>query len=165
MKKSTLRYITVSAMTAALYVVLSLISNALGLASLQVQVRFSEALTILPAISPYSIAGVFIGCLITNILCGCAIFDIVFGSLTTLMAAILTYFLTRRLSNAKKWVAPLPPIILNSIIIPFILYFGYGLKPLWLSFITVFIGEFISAGIFGFVLYSTLVKYKFYSLR
>ena len=141
-------------MIAALYVVLTFLANALGLANYAVQLRFSEALTILPFFTPAAIPGLFVGCLLSNILTGCALPDIVFGSLATLIGAILTYKLRK-----NKWMAPLPPIAANAIIIPFVLLYAYGIKPLWFSFVTVTIGEILSCGVLGMLLLFSLQKY------
>lgn len=144
-----------AAMIAALYVVLTYIASAMGLASSAIQVRFSEALTILPYFTPAAIPGLFIGCLLSNILTGCAVPDIIFGSIATLIAALLTYALRR-----YKWLAPVPPILANTLIVPFVLLYAYGIRPLWLSFITVGIGEIISCGILGMLLLFVLEKYR-----
>lgn len=144
-----------AAMIAALYVVLTFIANAFGLANYAIQVRFSEALTILPYFTPAAIPGLFIGCLISNTLTGCALPDIIFGSLATLIGALFTYRL-----RSYKWLAPIPPIIANMIIVPFVLLYAYGIKPLWFSFLTVTAGEIISCGILGMLLLLTLEKYK-----
>ena len=82
-KKTT--FIVHAAVIAALYVVLTLIANALGLANHAIQIRISEALTILPLFTPAAIPGLFIGCILANFLTGCLIWDIVFGSLATLL--------------------------------------------------------------------------------
>ena len=121
-----------AAMIAALYVVLTFIANELGLASQAVQLRFSEALTILPYFTPAAIPGLFIGCLLSNVLTGLALPDIVFGSIATLIGAVFTRKLRR-----YKWLAPIPPITANTLIIPPVLLFAYGIKPLWFSFVTV----------------------------
>ena len=133
-----------AAMVAALYIVLTFIANELGLASQAIQVRFSEALTILPYFTPAAIPGLFIGCLLSNILTGCALPDIIFGSLATLIGAIFTYKLRK-----FKWLAPVPPIVANTVIVPFVLLYAYGIRPLWFSFITVTIGEILSCGVLG----------------
>lgn len=143
-----------AAMIAALYVVLTFIANALGLASQAIQVRFSEALTILPYFTPAAIPGLFVGCLLSNILTGCAIPDIIFGSLATLMGAVFT-----RMLRKNKWLAPVPPIVANALVVPFVLLYAYGVGPLWLSFITVTAGEIISCGILGMLLLFALQKY------
>lgn len=144
-----------AAMIAAIYVVLTFIANAFGLANYAIQVRFSEALTILPYFTPTAIPGLVIGCLLANILTGCALPDIIFGTLATLIGAVLTYGLRK-----FKWLAPVPPIIANAIIVPFVLLYAYGIRPLWLSFITVTIGEIISCGLLGMILLLALEKYR-----
>lgn len=149
-----------AAMIAALYVVLTFLANAFGLANYAIQVRFSEALTILPYFTPAAIPGLFIGCLISNTLTGCALPDIIFGSLATLIGAFFTYRLRRH-----KWMAPIPPIVANMIIVPFILLYAYGIRPLWFSFVTVTAGEIISCGILGMLLLLTLEKCKTHIFR
>ena len=134
--------ITQAAMIAALYVVLTFIANAFGLANYAVQIRFSEALTILPYFTPAAVTG-------------CALPDIIFGSLATLIGAVFTYRL-----RAYKWMAPVPPIVANMIIVPFVLLYAYGIRPLWFSFLTVTAGEIISCGVLGMGLLFTLEKYK-----
>lgn len=143
-----------AAMIAAIYVVLTFIANAFGLASYAIQVRFSEALTILPYFTPAAIPGLFIGCILANILTGCALPDIIFGSVATLIGAVLT-----RMLRKNKWLAPIPPIVANAIIVPFVLLYAYGIKPLWLSLITVAVGEIISCGVLGMLLLFALKKY------
>lgn len=151
-----------AAMIAALYIVLTFIANAFGLANYAVQVRFSEALTILPYFTPAAVPGLFIGCLLSNILTGCALPDIVFGSLATLLGALGTYTLRK-----WKWCAPVCPIVANTIIVPLVLVYGYGLLIEGMSLIqclgfyclTVGAGEVISCGILGMILLTALQKY------
>lgn len=152
-----------AAMIAAIYVVLTFIANAFGLANHVIQVRFSEALTILPFFTPAAVPGLFIGCLLSNILTGCALPDILFGSLATLIGAIGTYALRR-----WKWCAPVCPIIANTIIVPLILIYGYGLLIEGMNALqcygyyclTVGAGEVISCGILGMILLTALQKYQ-----
>lgn len=144
-----------AAMIAALYVVLTFVANALGLANYAVQLRFSEALTILPYFTPAAIPGLFIGCLLSNILIGCPLPDIIFGSLATLIGAVFTYKF-----RSKKWLAPIPPIVANMIIIPLVLLYAYNIRPLWFSVVTVTAGEIISCGVLGMLLLLTLEKYR-----
>lgn len=152
-----------AAMIAAIYVVLTFVANAFALANYAVQVRFSEALTILPYFTPAAIPGLFIGCLLSNILTGCALPDIIFGSLATLLGALGTYALSR-----WKWCAPICPIISNTIIVPLVLIYGYGLLIEGLSVLqcfgyyclTVGAGEIISCGILGMILLFALEKYQ-----
>lgn len=156
-------FLAQAAMIAALYIVLTIIANALGLANYIIQVRFSEALTILPYFTPAAVPGLFIGCLLSNILTGCALPDIVFGSLATLLGALGTYALRK-----WKWCAPVCPVIANTIIVPLILVYGYGLLMEGMSLVqclgfyclTVGAGEVISCGILGMILLTVLEKYK-----
>ncbi|MBQ7431920.1 MAG: QueT transporter family protein [Lachnospiraceae bacterium] len=150
------RFLTQAAMIAAIYVVLTMLANAMGLASYAIQVRFSEALTILPFFTAAAVPGLAVGCLISNILAGGALLDIVFGTIATLIGAVCTYLLRKK----SKWLAPVPPIIANAVIVPPVLYGAYGISPIWLSVITVTIGEIISCGILGMLLLHGLLKYR-----
>ncbi|MDD2970943.1 MAG: QueT transporter family protein [Lachnospiraceae bacterium] len=154
MKNKNVLFLTQAAMIAAIYVVLTFVANAFGLANYAVQVRFSEALTILPYFTPAAIPGLFVGCIISNTLTGCALMDIIFGSIATLIGAFCTYKLRR-----FKWLAPIPPIVANAIIVPFVLKYAYGIEPLWFSFVTVTAGEIISCGLLGMILLLSLQKY------
>lgn len=156
MRKKTTKYLTNAAMVAALYVVLTLVSQILGLASGQIQIRLSEALTILPVFLPEAVPGLAVGCLLANLTIGAALPDVIFGTLATLIGA----FGTKLLSKESKYIFVIPPIAANGIIIPLVLYFAYGIKPLWLSFITITAGEVISAGVLGILLYNLLSKHR-----
>ena len=155
MKDQRIKLICQGGIIAALYLALTLLANALGLANYAVQVRFSESLTILPYFTPAAVPGLFVGCLLSNILTGCALPDIIFGSLATLIGAAATYMLR----NKSKWLAPLPAIVSNAIIVPFVLLYAYGIEPLWFSFVTVTAGEIISCGVLGMLLLNALRKY------
>ncbi len=158
MKKNTqVTQITQAAMIAAIYVVLTLVAASLGLDHYAVQLRFSEALTILPFFTPAAIPGLYAGCLLSNIMSGCIIWDVIFGPIATLLGALGTWLLRKR----SKWLAPLPPIITNTIIIPLILAYAYqfeGSLPYFM--VMVGLGEFLSCGILGILLFFTLDKYK-----
>ena len=166
MKNKKALYLTQAAMIAALYVVLTMIANAFGLASGSIQVRFSEALTVLPFLTPAAVPGLFIGCLAANLATGAMLPDIIFGSLATLLGAVGTFLLGRAAvkHSAKKmlfaWLSPLPPIVANALIIPPVLKYAYGIIPMWFSAVTVTIGEIISCGLFGIILLFALKKYK-----
>ena len=148
-------FIAQAAMIAAIYVVLTLIGASFSYG--EVQVRISEALTILPVFTPAAIPGLFIGCLISNILGGCILPDIIFGSLATLIGAIFTWMLR----NKSKYLAPLPPIIANVIVVPFVLRYGYQVPlPIPFMMLTVGIGEVISCGVLGLILHTALSRYK-----
>ncbi len=156
-----------AAVIAALYVVLTQLANSLGLASHVIQVRFSEALTILPFFTPAAIPGLFAGCLLANLLTGAIPWDILFGSLATLLGALGTYLLCgrakpdRQTGTVKIFLAPLPPIIANTIIVPFVLAYAYKFEggiPYFM--LTVGIGEIISCGVLGICLLKILQKYR-----
>ncbi|WP_434307553.1 QueT transporter family protein [Clostridium botulinum] len=146
-----------SAVIAAIYTVLTLLLAPISYG--QIQVRVSESLTLLPFLSSYSIWGVFLGCIISNLIGGNGIIDVVFGSLATLIAAILTYYIGKSNLKFKKYLAPLPSIIINAVVIGFIL--NYTLKlPLLLSIIWVGLGEAISCYVLGLILISIIEKNK-----
>ena len=153
--KKVLR-ITQAAMIAAIYVVLTVFISAFNLASGAIQVRISEALTILPVFTPAAVPGLFLGCLISNLVTGCMPLDVVFGSLATLIGACGTYALRKH-----KWLAPLPPIVANTIVVPFVLRYVYlaeGTIPFFM--LTVGIGEVISCYLLGSILHRVLDRYK-----
>lgn len=154
--KNKTKFITQAALIAALYVILTFIANAFGLANYAVQVRFSEALTILPFFTPAAIPGLFIGCIIANTLTGCMLLDIIFGSIATLIGAIATYMLRK-----FKWFAPIPPIAANTIIVPFVLRYVYEIPGSIPYFaLTVGAGELISCGVLGMILLFAISKNK-----
>ena len=155
LKQNKVLFIAQAAMIAAIYVVLTVAGASFSYG--EVQVRISEALTILPVFTPAAIPGLFIGCLLSNILGGCILPDIIFGSLATLIGACFTY----RLREKTFFLMPLPPVIANMLIVPFVLRYAYGVAlPIPFMMLTVGIGEVISCGVLGFVLYSALKKYK-----
>ena len=155
MKKEKVLFLTQAAMIAALYVVLTLVFQAISFG--ENQVRIAEALTILPVFTPAAIPGLFIGCLIGNVIGGSILPDIIFGSLATLIGAYFTYLLRRQ----NKFLAPLPPIISNIIIVPFILRYAYGFNlPIPFMMLTVGMGEVISCGVLGMILYTPLQKHR-----
>ncbi|MEZ3488264.1 MAG: QueT transporter family protein [Lachnospiraceae bacterium] len=120
MKKSNTAYLSQAAMIAAIYVVLTYVFAPFSFG--EIQVRIAEALTILPVFTPAAVPGLFIGCLIGNILGGAVLPDIIFGSIATLIGAFCTY----QLRNHPPILAPLPPILANTVIVPFVLRFAYG---------------------------------------
>ena len=139
-------FITQAAVIAALYTVLVIIFNYCSFGP--IQFRIAEALTILPYFTPAAIPGLFVGCLLSNILGGAAIWDIIFGSIATLIGAIGTYALRK-----NKWLAPLPPIIANTLIVPFVLKYAYGSEGIFaMFFVTIGASEFIVCGVIGMIL-------------
>lgn len=154
MKKTNTAFLSQAAMIAAIYVVLTYVFAPFSFG--EIQIRIAEALTILPVFTPSAVPGLFIGCLIGNILGGAILPDIIFGSLATLAGAFFTY----KLCNHRPILAPLPPIIANTLIVPFVLRFGYGVAlPIPFMMLTVGAGEILSCGILGMILYLALKKY------
>ena len=163
MRNRNVTMITQGAIIAALYVVLTMLANAMGLANYAIQVRFSEALCVLPFFTVAAIPGLTVGCLISNMLTGAMVWDVLFGSLATLLGAIGTYLLRKH-----KVLMLFPPIIANAVIVPFILRYGYGIT--WMMndvewsipyfALTVGIGEIISVCVLGSVLLKALLPYK-----
>ena len=155
MKNKGTQFLAEAAVIGAIYVVLTVLFAPLSYG--EVQVRFSEALTILPFFTPAAIPGLFIGCIIANLFGGAIPVDIIFGSIATLIGAVFTY----KLRNQSRFLAPLPPIIANAVIVPFVLRFGYGVNlPIPLMMLTVGIGEVISCAVFVLILQTALLKYK-----
>ena len=170
MKLST-RSLCQAALIAAVYTAISLLFLPISFGP--VQCRISEMLTVLPAFTSAAVPGVTIGCLITNILGGAIVPDIVFGTLATLIGAVFTRILTRKLfaglirslnneSGPKvnlyfRLLAVLPPIISNTVIVPLVLKFAYCYDDaLYFMFFTVFIGELIGIGLLGNILISVI---------
>lgn len=163
MRKFTVRDLTLAAMVAALYTVMSYFGNIFGLTFGPVQFRFAEALTVLPFLFPVTIPGLFVGCLITNLLSPYGPIDIVLGSLATLIAAIWT-------SRVKhKWLAPLPPVICNTVLVGFTIGlaeaggFTAALPAAWAyNGLSVGIGELGVCYVLGMLLLTVLPKVSYF---
>lgn len=151
MKKKTL-YLCQAAIIAALYVALTLVSpNPIGV----FQVRFSECLTVLPVFFPAAVPGLFIGCILANLLAGAVVWDIVIGSLATLAAA----YLTCKLGKKNFFLATLFPVAANTLAVPPVLVYFYGVQDAWwVIYLSIFAGEVISCGGIGYILYRVLKK-------
>lgn len=155
MKNKGTLFLVQAAMIAAIYVVLTLVFAPISFGD--IQARISEALTVLPFFTPAAIPGLFAGCILANILGGAIPMDVIFGSIATLLGAIFTY----KLRHVSKWTAPLPPIVANVLIVPFVLRYGYGTNlPIPFMMLTVGIGEVLSCGVLGMLLLTALSKYK-----
>ena len=161
-KRRAALYITQGAVIAALYVVLTELATLAGLSSGVIQFRISEALCVLPAFTPAAIPGLFIGCLISNLLAGGIPLDIIFGAVATLIGAIGAFLLRR-----CCWLIPLPTVIANVLIVPPILKYAYGIpyafgthSALPFFMLTVGIGEVVCAYILGIALYSALFPHR-----
>ena len=157
MKKNIqhLRRLCEAALIAAIYVILTYLCAAIGMSSGAVQLRFSEALCVLAIFTPAAVPGVALGCFMANLLTGCALWDIVFGSLASLIGMIGC-----RALKKHPYVAFVPYALANMVIIPFVVKLVYGApEALPLIFLTVGIGEIISVFGFGIPLYLSLKKH------
>ena len=160
--KSTL-YITRGALIAAAYTCIAYISSPLTFSFFQF--RLSEALCILPIFFPEAIPALFIGCILSNYISGCVIFDIIFGSVATLIGAIGAKLLSR-LPRKLMWLSTVPTILANTFIVPFVIIYAYGGTESYIFFaLTVFVGELVTAGVLGSLLYYQLSKYKVFSIK
>lgn len=139
-----------AAAIAAIYTVLTMVFAPISFGA--VQFRISEALCILPFFTPAAIPGVALGCLLSNLLCGAAALDVIFGSIATLIGAVGSYAV-----RGTKWAVCLPPIISNTLIIPWVLRYAYGSEDMiWFAMITVGIGEILAIGVLGNLLMAAL---------
>ncbi len=157
-KGSTLsvRYLTTAAIIAALYVVLTFLSAAFGLASGVIQLRLSEALAVLPFFTPAAVPGVTIGCFLANLLTGAPGYDVIFGTLATFLGVLGAAFLKKH-----PILIALPTVLSNAFIIPLVLRFAYGVPDaFWYLMLTVGIGELLSAGVLGMFLLLLIKKHK-----
>lgn len=154
MNKKT-RFITEAAVIAAIYVVLVYAFQPISYGP--VQFRIAEALTVLPYFTPAAVPGIGIGCFLSNLLTGADILDTIFGSLASLLAAYLSYKL-----RWNKFLVPLPPIIVNAIVVPFILKFAYFETNYSIPYMTLTVGsgQVLAAGVLGMVLLLALEKVR-----
>ena len=155
MKTNKVQFMTQAAMIAAIYVVLCVVFQPISYGP--IQTRIAEALTVLPFFTPAAIPGLFVGCLIANVLGGGIILDVIAGSVATLIAAFATY----ALRNKSKYLASVPPVAANALIIPWVLKYGYGEPlPIPLMMGTVALGEILTATIIGTILLLVLNRYR-----
>lgn len=145
--------ITQGAVIAALYVALTLIFAPISFGP--VQVRIAEALCIMPIFTPAAIPGLFLGCLIANFIGGGIILDVIFGSIATLIGAALGYMLRN-----NRWLVPLPAVIANALIVPFVLRYGYGVVDVAIPILMfqILIGEIAGCYVLGEILCTALMK-------
>jgi uncharacterized membrane protein len=157
MKKNKLRRLATGAVIAALYAALTALAASMGLAIGPFEFRFSEALCILPVFTPAAVPGLYVGCIVANVISGGHVLDIVLGSLASLIGAMGTFALRK-----KPLLALIPPILSNTLIIPPILYYVYGFTDGGYAFLllTFFVGEAVSAGGFGYLLWRGLKKHE-----
>ena len=115
---SQVQMVAHAAMIAAVYVVLTMLFAPFSFRA--IQVRVSEALTILPLFTPAAVPGLFVGCILANMLGGAIIWDVIFGSLATLIGAVAGMMLRK-----NRWLVPIPAIAANTVIVPLVLRYGY----------------------------------------
>ena len=153
-QRTVVSHVTRGAIIASLYVVLTMVFAPISFGAMQV--RIAEALTILPLFTPAAIPGLFIGCIVANLLGGAVVLDVVFGSIATLIGAWVGYLLRN-----NRWLVPLPSVMSNSLIVPFVLRFGYAVElPISLMALYVAIGEVLGCYVLGELLASVLLKRK-----
>lgn len=150
-KLKSVRFITEAAIIAGMYAALTIFFAPIS--SGQIQVRFAEALTILPFFTSAAVPGLFVGCLIANIFVGEGIYDIVLGPLATLLAAFMTW------KMPSKYLAPLPPIIINAVYVGVLLYYIASL-PIIATIGFVAIGETVACYALGYPLLLLLKKHS-----
>lgn len=154
----SIRNLCYAALIAALYVALTHLANLFGLANGAIQLRLSEALTILPLLTPAAVPGLTVGCLLANLTTGCLLWDILGGTAATLLGALGTRYLSK-----SKWIGPVWPILTNTLIVPFVLQYAYQLPGGYFYFVlTVGIGEILSCGVLGIGLYQVLEKTRLF---
>lgn len=154
MKENKTRNMVYAAMIAAIYVVLTMVFRPISFGP--IQFRISEVLCVLPYFTPAAVPGVFIGCLLSNMLGGAVWMDVVFGSLATLIGAVGSWLLRK-----NRFLVSVPPIISNILIIPWVLKFAYGSEDMiWYMMVTIGIGEILAIGVLGQCLISALGRYR-----
>lgn len=152
--KTAVLRLTQGAAIAALYVALTMIFAPISFGA--VQVRVAEMLTILPLFTSAAIPGLFIGCVLANLLGGAIVWDVVFGSLATLIGAALGYALRR-----NRWLVPIPAVLANTVIVPLVLRYGYGVDmSLILLAVYIAAGEIAGCYLLGELLASVLLKHR-----
>lgn len=158
MKNPSTRFLVRSAMIAALYVALTLVSAIFGLSSGAVQVRLAEALCVLPVFTTAAIPGVTVGCFIANLLTGGTVWDLTLGVFATLAGAFAAWLMRR-----WKYLASVPTILSNMLFIPWVLilagFIPSGAASYGITALTVGLGEVIACGMLGTVLIRYLEKH------
>lgn len=165
-KNRTIEKIVITATIAAIYVALTAISSAFGLAFSVVQFRLSEVLTVLPVFSPYAVAGLTLGCFISNLASPFGIFDMIFGTLSTLIAAYLTRKLSCVTFKNIPILALLPPVLVGAVIvgamIAFLLPEGFSAYAFIFSAMSVGIGQFVVCYGLGIPLFFLIRKLQIF---
>ena len=153
-KRITTKKLVQGAMIAAIYATLTIALSPISYGPMQA--RISEALTVLPALTPAAVPGLAVGCLVSNIIGPYGAADMIFGSAATLIAAFCSYKL-----RARLWLVPLPPVIANGLIIGGMLHFVYGVPDLAACMGWIALGELIVCYVLGYPLLKLLKKYEY----
>lgn len=164
MKNYSVRQLTLAAVVGALYAVLTLTASVFGIVYGPIQCRGSEALCVLPFFFPETKWGLFVGCIVANLISPYGLPDLILGSLATLLAASIT----AKLPAKFKWLAPLPPVIANAVIVGALLgWYGAGFGPAFpaafaFNAAAVGFGELIACYAFGGILLIALPRIQFF---
>lgn len=151
-KKSAIQGLCFSAIVAALYTALTLLFQPISFS--MVQFRISEALTLLPALFPSAIPGLTVGCLLANLVGSATPWDVAFGTLATLLAALFTWRLRKNI-----WLAALPPVVCNGVVVGLVLHLTLQL-PLLPTMATVALGEGVVVYLLGVPLLKGIAKWQ-----
>ena len=154
------KFLTETALIAAIYVVLTMVSFAFGLDKGVIQLRLSECLAVLPVFTSAAVPGLAVGCALASFLSGGHLLDVLFGSLVTLTAAEVCYLLRGVIKRQYgAFLAPLPNILLNTVFIPMVLIGVYGVPDAYpFLLLTVGVGEILASGVLGVLLYYVLKR-------
>lgn len=155
-KKFTVRALAQGAIIAAVYALLTIFLAPIS--SGLIQCRVSEAMSVLPYFTFSAVPGLFIGCLIANLLVGAPIYDVIFGSLATLLAAYITYAMRKHVS---KYLAPLPSVVVNALVVGWLLTYVYEVGvDYWIAVGYVAIGQAIACFALGIPLMRLLERFR-----
>lgn len=148
------KYIAQVGIIAALYAVVTILLAPISYGP--IQVRVSEALTVLPFLTPAAMPGLFLGCLVANVYGGLGLPDIIGGSLCTLLAAFLTYLMSK---TKRPILAPIPPVVVNSLGVSLYLHLLFKL-PYWITVAYIAVGEIAACFVLGYPLLLFLLRKK-----
>lgn len=155
-KRFTVRDLAQGAIIAAVYALLTIFLAPIS--SGLIQCRVSEAMSVLPYFTFSAVPGLFIGCLLANLLTGAPIYDVLFGSIATLIAAFITYKMRKRVS---KYLVPLPSVVVNALVVGWLLVYVYQVGVnYWVAAGYVAIGQAIACFALGIPLMSLLERFR-----
>ncbi|MFI3206875.1 MAG: QueT transporter family protein [Clostridia bacterium] len=175
MKNNSVRFLTESAIIAAAYVVLTFVSASMNLAYLPLQFRASEALTILPILTPAAIPGLAVGCFISNLASPMGIIDWIFGTGATLIAALISYKCRNITVKKIPVISFLSPVVINALVIGMVIsavsdlgsfsFTNINIEAFSLWALSVGLGELAVIVILGTPLYFTMKKLQIHQLK